>query len=61
MFWNVCDGQLGGVHDGGQLKTSSLYHELRIQQSFHEPMIIIQIVKMKPYLIGDFAYPYICI
>jgi hypothetical protein len=59
MFWNVCDGQLGGVHDGGQLKTSNLYHELRIQQSFQEPMIIIQVVKMKPYLIGDFAFPYI--
>jgi hypothetical protein len=57
MFWNVCDGQLGGVHDGGQLNISSLYHELRIQQSFQEAMIIIQVVKMKPYSIGDFAYP----
>jgi hypothetical protein len=57
MFWNVCDGQLGGVHDGDQLNISSLYHELRIQQSSQEAMIIIKVVKMKPYLISDFSYP----
>ena len=25
IFWNVCAGQPGGVHDGGQFKLSSLY------------------------------------
>jgi hypothetical protein len=57
MFWNLCDGQFGGIHDGGQLNISSLYHELRIWQFFQEAMIIIPVVKMKPYSIGDFAYP----
>ncbi len=25
FFWNVCVGQHGGVHDGGQFKYSNLY------------------------------------
>ncbi len=29
LFWNICDGQPGRVHDGGQFKTSSLYHDLQ--------------------------------
>ena len=29
IFWNVCAGQPGGVHDGGQFKLSNLYRQLR--------------------------------
>jgi hypothetical protein len=57
MFCNVCIGQLGGVHDGGQFKKSNLNHELKTQQN---SMIIIQCVQMTFYLISDFPY-HICI
>jgi hypothetical protein len=29
IFWNVCVGQPGGVHDGGQFKRCSLYKQLK--------------------------------
>jgi hypothetical protein len=56
MFCNVYVGQLGGVHDGGQFKKSSLNHELKTQQILQKSMIIIQCVQMTSYLIGNFAY-----
>lgn len=56
MFSNVCVGQLGGVHDGGQFKKNCLDHELKTQQILQKLVIIIQCVQMTPYLISDFVY-----
>jgi hypothetical protein len=28
VFWNICIGQLGGVHNGSQFQWSSLYTQL---------------------------------
>jgi hypothetical protein len=57
IFWNVCAGCPGGVHDGGQFKTSSLYQQLRRQQVLQHPQIMVRGLTVKPYLIGDSAYP----
>jgi hypothetical protein len=55
MFCNVCVGQLGGVHDGGQFKKSSLNHKLKTQQILQKSILIMWCVQMTPYLIGDFV------
>jgi len=34
IFWNVCVGQPGRVHDGGQFKGSILYKNLRRRDIF---------------------------
>ena len=57
IFWNVCVGQPGGVHDAGQFRWSSLYHELHHRHILSNPTIVVKGVQVKPYLIGDSAYP----
>ncbi len=56
IFWNICVGQLGGVHDDGQSKRCSLYAQLRSREILQEPIIIIQGMRCIPFLIGDVAY-----
>jgi len=50
-------GQLGGVHDGGQFKVSSLYKSLRTHDILQEPRLLVGDVQCTPYLIRDLAYP----
>ena len=57
IFWNVCAGQPGGVHDAGQFRWLSLYHELHHRHILSDPTIVVRGIQMKPYLIGDSAYP----
>ena len=57
MFWNVCAGQLGGVHDVGQFVVSSLAAQLSSRQILAEPVIRLSRMDIRPYLIGDIAYP----
>jgi hypothetical protein len=57
LFWNVCAGCPGGVHDGGQFKTSSLYRQLRRQEILQQPEVRVGGSILKPYLIGDSTYP----
>jgi hypothetical protein len=57
MFWNVCAGCPRGIHDGGQFKTSSLYQQFRRQQVLQQPQITVRGLVVKPYLVGDSAYP----
>lgn len=57
IFWNVCVGQPGGVHDAAQFRWSSLYQELRSRTILSEPVIEVRGVHIQPYLIGDSAYP----
>ncbi len=32
FFWITCDGQPGGMANGGQFKMSNLYHSFRLRQ-----------------------------
>jgi hypothetical protein len=57
IFWNVCAGQPGGVHDGGQFKISSLYRDLKNRDILQEPEVLIRGTTCTPYLIADSAYP----
>jgi hypothetical protein len=57
MFWNICAGCSGRVHDRGQFKTLSLYQELRCQQILQHPQLTVRGSTIKPYLVGDSAYP----
>ena len=57
IFWNVCTRQPSGVHDAGQFRWSSLYHELYQRHILSNPTIVVRGVQVKPYLIGDSTYP----
>jgi hypothetical protein len=56
IFWNICVGQPGGVHNGGQFKRCNLYAQLKSQEIFQEPIVIIQRMRHTPFLIGDVVY-----
>jgi hypothetical protein len=56
IFWNVCAGQPGGVHDVGQFRWSSLYQDLHQRRILQDPSIIVRGVQIQPFLIGDSAY-----
>jgi len=57
MFWNVCAGQPGGVHDASQFVVSSLATQLSTRQILRAPIIQLGGMEIRPYLIGDTAYP----
>ena len=57
VFWNVCAGQPGGVHDGGQFQWSSLYTQLKTRAILREPLLHIGNQEVRPYLLEDSAYP----
>jgi hypothetical protein len=40
IFWNIYVGQLGGVHDDGQLKKCSLYAQLKFFEILQKLVII---------------------
>ena len=57
IFWNVCAGQPGGVHDASQFDVSSLHAQLSTTQILAQPIIRLRDINIQPYLIGDTAYP----
>ena len=57
MFWNVCAGQLGGVHNAGQFDVSFVATQLSTKQILPRPIIHLGGTEIRPYLIGDTAYP----
>ena len=57
FFWNVCVGQPSGVHDVGQFAWSKIYMQVRRREILPEPMMEIGGIEVRPYLLGDFAYP----
>ena len=57
MFWNVCAGQPGGVHDAGQFVVSSVAIQLSTRQILAVPVIHLRGMDIRPYLIGDTTYP----
>jgi len=57
VFWNVCAGQPGGVHDAGQFAVSSVAAQLSTRQILARPVLQLGGIDIQPYLIGDTAYP----
>ena len=57
MFWNVCAGQPGGVHDAGQFALSSVAAQLSTRLILTVPVIHLKGMDIRPYLIGNTAYP----
>ena len=57
MLWNVCASQLGSVHDAGQFAVSSVATQLSTRQILPVPVIHLRGMDIRPYLIGDIAYP----
>ena len=57
MFWNVCVGQPGGVHDASQFAISSIATQLSTRQILAKQVIYLSRMDIRPYLIGDMAYP----
>jgi hypothetical protein len=57
LFWDVCVRCPGGAHDAFHLRDSDLWAHLRAGQILQEPVISIQGKDIKPYIVGDSAYP----
>ena len=57
FFWNVCVRQPGGIHDTTQFAWSSLYVQFRRREILVDPVLEIGGVEVRPYLLGDSAYP----
>jgi hypothetical protein len=56
LFWNVYCLVLGRMIDGGQFKVSSIYQQLRTRSILKEPIVVVEGLKIKPYLLGDVGY-----
>jgi hypothetical protein len=56
LFWNVCCLVPGETIDGGQFKVSSIYQQLRTQSILRDPIVVVESLKIKPYLHGDADY-----
>ena len=57
LHWNVCAGQPGGAHDATQFVWSKIYTQLRTREILPEPILDIGGLEIRPYLLGDAAYP----
>ena len=57
MFWNVCVGQPGGVHDAGLFDVSSIATQLSTRQILARLIIHLGGMDIMPYLIDDTTYP----
>jgi hypothetical protein len=44
-IWNVCVGQLSGVHDDGQLNMSNVYTQLKNHEILQELVVVSKGVK----------------
>lgn len=57
VFWDVCCVAPGGSNDSEHLKSSSLWTRLWEKEVLREPVISLQGVSIRPYLVGDKNYP----
>jgi hypothetical protein len=57
VFWSVACRQPGGCHDAAHLRTTQIWEELRGGRVLQEPVVRIQGKDIKPYIVGDSAYP----
>lgn len=57
VFWSVCARQPGGCHDATHLRSSSIWAQMRGGQVLEEPIVRIEGKDVKPFIVGDSAYP----
>lgn len=57
VFWSVCARQPGGCHDATHLRSSQIWEQLRRGAALEEPVLNIEGKQVKPYIVGDSAYP----
>ena len=57
MFWDVYVLAPGGTHDAIHVRSSEFFKKLMRRQILQEPSINIESEIIKPYIIGDSAYP----
>ena len=53
----MCARQPGGVHDAAQFAWLKIYTQLRTQEILPELVLKIGGLEIRPYLLGDAAYP----
>ena len=56
-FWDVCVNVPGGTHDATHLRSNSLYRAIMQREILSEPTVSIGNVQVRPYIVGDSAYP----
>jgi hypothetical protein len=57
LFWDVCVRCPGGTHDATHLRESDLWQKLRAHEVLQEPVINVGGKEVKPFIVGDSAYP----
>jgi hypothetical protein len=57
LFWDVCVRCPGETHDATHLRESDLWGRLRAHEILQEPVLNIQGKEVKPFIVGDSAYP----
>lgn len=57
LFWDVCVGYAGSVHDARVLRQSNLWEQLSDGELLGQNKMIISGINVGYYLIGDPAYP----
>jgi hypothetical protein len=57
FFWDVVVLAPGGTHDATHLRSSSLYRAFMQRQILKEPILDLGGELVKPFIIGDSAYP----
>jgi hypothetical protein len=53
LFWNVYYLVPSKIVDGGQFKVSFIYQQLRTCSILKEPIVVVEGLEIKPYLLGD--------
>ena len=57
MFWNVCCSVPDETTDGGQFKISQIYEQIRWRELLATPVVIVDGINIKHFLLGDAGYP----
>ncbi|MCO5608074.1 hypothetical protein L7F22_062279 [Adiantum nelumboides] len=56
LFWNVVCNAPGGSHDSNVFKSSQVYRDMKSCEILSEPLIELNRLSIRPYLVGDSAY-----
>ncbi|MCO5554366.1 hypothetical protein L7F22_007895 [Adiantum nelumboides] len=56
LFWNVVCNAPGGSHDSNVFKNSQVYRDMKFCEILSEPLIELNRLFIRPYLVGDSAY-----
>jgi hypothetical protein len=56
LFWNVCCSIPSGTTNGGEFKVSSIYQQLPTRSIFKKPIVMVESLEIKPYLLINACY-----